>query len=120
MSPSATLMFCDNEAAVRISRDPVCHSRVKHVSNAFWFVREAQEDGVIKVTTIPTKSQLADFLTKPLNRPSFVSNLGLTGMTDVPSKPGVVNTVFPHDSLENELMDELFGCDCPHSCTCGK
>jgi len=39
-SPSATLIYCDNEAAVRISRDPVCHSRTKHVSTSFWFVRE--------------------------------------------------------------------------------
>ena len=92
-SESATPTFCDNEAAVRISRDPVCHSRTKHVSNAFWFVREAQEDEVIKVISVPTKSQLADFLTKPLNRPSFESNLGLTGMSDVPQKPGVVNSV---------------------------
>jgi len=43
-----------------------------------WFVREVQEDGVIKVTSIPTKSQLADFLTKPMNRPAFESNLSLT------------------------------------------
>jgi hypothetical protein len=115
-----TPMFCDNEAAVRISRDPVCSSRTKHVSNAFWFVREVQEDEVIKVISIPTKSQLADFLTKPMNRPAFESNLSLTGMTDVPSIVGMVKSVLAQSSLENDLMDELFGCDCPQSCSCGK
>jgi hypothetical protein len=119
-SPSATALFCDNEADVRISHDPVCLSRTKHVSNAFWFVREVQEDEVIKVIPSPTKSQLADFLTKPLNRPAFESNLSLTGMTNVPQTLGLVKSVFAHVSLENELMDELFGCDCPQSCSCGK
>jgi hypothetical protein len=115
-----TPMFCDNEAAVRISRDPVCSSRTKHVSNAFWFVREVQEDEVIKVISIPTKSQLADFLTKPMNRPAFESNLSLTGMSDVPPIVGMVKSVLAQSSLENDLMDELFGCDCPQSCSCGK
>lgn len=119
-SPSATLMFCDNEAAVRISRDPVCLSRTKHVSNAFWFVREAQEDEVVKVTSIPTKLQLADFLTKPMNRPAFESNLKQTGMSDVPQAVGLVKSLLPDVSYETELMHELFMCDCPQACSCGK
>jgi hypothetical protein len=90
------------------------------VSNAFWFVREAQEDEFVKVTSIPTKAQLADFLTKPLNRPDFSLVVGMTSMADVPHASGVVNTVMISAFHENDLMDELFGCDCAKACSCGK
>ena len=79
-----TPIYCDNEAAVRISRDTVCHSRTKHVSLSFWFVREQQEDGEIVVKSIPTKKQLADFLTKPLNKPVFETVRQLSGMVEAP------------------------------------
>jgi len=81
---SATPVHCDNEAAVRISRDTVCHSRTKHVSLSFWFVREQQEAGEILVQSISTKEQLADFLTKPLNKPIFDTVVQLTGLTHSP------------------------------------
>ena len=77
-------VFCDNEAAVHISKDHVCQSRTKHVAVSFWFVREVQDDGVIKVTAISTKHQLADFLTKSLNKPAFESMRIMTGMCVVP------------------------------------
>jgi hypothetical protein len=83
---SATLVFCDNEAAVRISKDTVCHSRTKHVSLSFWFVREHQEADEIAVKSIPTKEQLADFLTKPLNKPTFDTVVQLTGLTPAPNQ----------------------------------
>jgi hypothetical protein len=81
-----TPVYCDNEAAVRISRDPVCHSRTKHVSTSFWFVREQQQTGIVKVTPIPTKAQLADHLTKSLNRPQFESVVQMSGQAIVPHK----------------------------------
>ena len=81
-----TEIFCDNEAAVRISRDTVCHSRTKHVSLSFWFVREQQETNEIIVKTIPTKQQLADFLTKSLNKPVFENVVNLARLTDAPNQ----------------------------------
>jgi len=83
---SATLVYCDNEAAVRISKDTVCHSRTKHVSLSFWFVREHQEAGNIAVKSISTREQLADFLTKPLNKPTFDAVVQLTGLTPAPNQ----------------------------------
>ena len=77
-------MACDNEAAVRISEDPVCHSRTKHVAVSFWFVREVQDDGEIRVHAISTQSQLADILTKSLNKPVFEVLRSLNGLVEAP------------------------------------
>ena len=79
-----TPIFCDNEAAVRISRDPVCQSRTKHVSTSFWFVRELQEEKTVRVTSVSTKNQLADYLTKSLTGPVFSSVVQQSGLTEVP------------------------------------
>ena len=86
LSPTRpTPLHCDNEAAVRISRDTVCHSRTKHVSLSFWFVRERQEEKSIRVQSIPTKDQLADFLTKSLNKPIFNMNIQNAGLVEIPT-----------------------------------
>ena len=63
-----TAMYCDNEASVRITKDPICQSRTKHCSLAFWYVREQQEKGIIHVIPVGTQQQLADHLTKSLGK----------------------------------------------------
>jgi len=49
-------------------------------------VREHQEADEIAVKSIPTKEQLADFLTKPLNKPTFDTVVELTGLTPAPKQ----------------------------------
>jgi hypothetical protein len=61
-----TPIYCDNEAAVRISRDPVCRSRTRHVALSFLFVRQEQAAKRIIVIPIRSAHQIADYLTKPV------------------------------------------------------
>ena len=51
-----------------MSENPVHHQRTKHIGIRYHFVRERVESGEIKLTYIGTEHQLADLLTKPLNR----------------------------------------------------
>ena len=78
-------MMCDNQSAIQLIKNPVHHQRTKHIDVRYCFVREHQELGDINVTYVPTKSQLADSLTKPLPNPRFSCLRELSGIVPVPT-----------------------------------
>lgn len=61
-------IYCDNTSAISISKDPVHHSRVKHIHIRHHFLKDNVEQGVVKVLHVGTEEQMADILTKPLNK----------------------------------------------------
>lgn len=56
----------DNEACIALSKDIQYYKRTKHIQVRFYYFREQIQEGVVKLLFCPTKSQLADMLTKPL------------------------------------------------------
>ena len=71
MSQSVMTIFCDNTSAINISKNPVQHSRTKHIGIRHHFIRELVEDGIIHLDFISTQDQKADILTKPLDTLRF-------------------------------------------------
>lgn len=63
-----TIIYEDNTAAKALAENPVNHNRSKHIDVQYHYVRTAIEDRLVKVEWIPTKDQLADLFTKPLDR----------------------------------------------------
>ena len=63
---------CDNQGAIALSKDNKFHSRTKHIDLQYHFVREAVEDGKIKITYIPTDENVSDIFTKAWAKPKFV------------------------------------------------
>ncbi|GJT55478.1 retrovirus-related pol polyprotein from transposon TNT 1-94 [Tanacetum coccineum] len=64
-------IFCDNTSAIAILNNPVLHSIKKHIDIRYHFIRDHILKGDIELHFIPTKYQLADIFTKPLDEPSF-------------------------------------------------
>ena len=64
-------IFCDNTSAISISKNPVMHSKTKHIPIKYHFVREQVAEKNIKLEYVGTKEQIADIFTKPLPREAF-------------------------------------------------
>ncbi|OMO82489.1 Reverse transcriptase, RNA-dependent DNA polymerase [Corchorus capsularis] len=66
------LILCDNVGATYVSMNLAFHSKMKHMSIDFHFVRDKVNTGQLTVRHVPTHDQLADLLTKPLPRSKFL------------------------------------------------
>jgi hypothetical protein len=66
-----TCIFCDNQSCIKLSENPVCHDRSKHIEIKYHYIREMVQKGAVKLQYVPTDEQVADVLTKPLSRVKF-------------------------------------------------
>jgi hypothetical protein len=64
---------CDNTSAISISKNPVQHSRTKHIDVRHHFIRDHVEKGDICLEFVSTNLQIADIFTKPLPDERFAS-----------------------------------------------
>ena len=79
---------CDNTSAINLSKNPILHSRTKHIKIRHHFLRYHVQKGDCVFEFMDTKNQLADILTKPLPNKSFFSirrELGLIDQYDLDS-----------------------------------
>lgn len=76
-------LLCDNTSTINISKNPVLHSRTKHIEIRYHFIRNLVEEQLLELTFIPTEQQLADFLTKPLDNLRFTSLRKAIGVCDM-------------------------------------
>nr|GEU32883.1 hypothetical protein [Tanacetum cinerariifolium] len=57
-------MYCDSQAAIAISCNPVQHSHTKHIDVRYHFINELVEKGIVELFFVETEYQLADLFTK--------------------------------------------------------
>lgn len=74
------VMFCDNTSAINISKNPVMHSKTKHIAIKYHFVRELVQDKEIRLEYVNSKEQIADIFTKPLPKDAFLYLRGKLGV----------------------------------------
>ena len=75
----------DNKASLALVKNPEYHQRTKHIDIQYHYVRQVYEDGLIGLEFVPTASQAADILTKPLAPQAFERGRRLLGLCDLPS-----------------------------------
>nr|CAE01974.2 OSJNBb0051N19.3 [Oryza sativa Japonica Group] len=73
-------LFCDNTSAINIAKNPVQHSRTKHIDIRFHFLRDHVEKGDVELQFLDTKLQIADIFTKPLDSNRFAFLRGELGI----------------------------------------
>jgi len=69
---SNSIIYCDNTSAINLSKNPVNHSRTKHIDIRHHFLRDNIEKGNISLEYVQTDNQLADIFTKPLLESNFI------------------------------------------------
>ncbi|GJW81960.1 putative ribonuclease H-like domain-containing protein [Tanacetum coccineum] len=64
-------IFIDNESTISIAKNPVYHSKTKHIEIRHHFIRDSYEKKLIQVLKIHTDDNVADLLTKAFDGPRF-------------------------------------------------
>ncbi|GJT40607.1 hypothetical protein Tco_0940472 [Tanacetum coccineum] len=62
-----TKIYIDNESTICIVKNPVYHSKTKHIAIKHHFIRDAYEKKLIQVLKIHTNDNVVDLLTKPFD-----------------------------------------------------
>nr|GEV87466.1 hypothetical protein [Tanacetum cinerariifolium] len=78
-----TKIYIDNESTIYIVRNPVFHSKTKHIEIRHYFIRDSYEKRLIQVIKIHTYHNVADLLTKAFNVSRFnflVASIGLLNL----------------------------------------
>ncbi|GJY08337.1 hypothetical protein Tco_0375391 [Tanacetum coccineum] len=78
-------IMCDNKGMIDLSKNPMQHSRTKHIKIRHHFLRDNVQKGHISIEIVPSVDNIADILMKPLKRESFnYLRLGLGIMEHIP------------------------------------
>ncbi|KAL0733864.1 hypothetical protein Bca4012_010074 [Brassica carinata] len=82
--PEMPVIYCDNVSVIYLAANPVFHSKMKHISLDYHFIRDNVQAGALRVSHLSTKDQLANALTKLLPRPRFLELMNKIGVTIAP------------------------------------
>ncbi|WVZ52661.1 hypothetical protein U9M48_003699 [Paspalum notatum var. saurae] len=64
-------LLVDSTSAISVAKNPILHSRTKHIDVRFHFLRDHYEKGDIDLVHVVSANQLADIFTKPLEFDAF-------------------------------------------------
>ena len=70
-------VFCDNQNAIFLTKNPTYHARTKHIDVKYHFVREVIEGSDVLLKKIDTKDNPSDMLIKVISGVRFQHYLKL-------------------------------------------
>ncbi|GKB85336.1 ribonuclease H-like domain-containing protein [Tanacetum coccineum] len=70
-----TKIHVDNESAICVVKNPVYHSKTKHIEIRHHFIRDSYEKRLIEMVKIHTDNNVADLLTKAFDFLTFIHGL---------------------------------------------
>ncbi|GJR30660.1 putative ribonuclease H-like domain-containing protein [Tanacetum coccineum] len=114
-----TKIYIDNESTICIVKNPVFHSKTKHIEIRHHFIRDAYDKKLIQVLKIHTDDNVADLLTKAFDVSRFnflIVNIGMvnTGSPKLSTaRPKLSTDSTKIESMKLEAMVEerrIFKC----------
>lgn len=91
-----TVINCDDQSCIKMSGDPVFHSRMKHINNKFHFIRNMVQDGIVKLECLSTNEQVANILTKAIRNKKFEYLRNFLDLVDIV------------DCIDDKSVEEIF------------
>ncbi|WVZ54212.1 hypothetical protein U9M48_005048 [Paspalum notatum var. saurae] len=76
-------LLVESTSAISVAKNPVLHSKTKHIDVRFHFLRDHYEKGDIDLIHVVSENQLAHIFTKPLEFGAFVRLRGELGVEGV-------------------------------------
>ncbi|KAK2986666.1 hypothetical protein RJ640_010122 [Escallonia rubra] len=74
-------ILCDNLSAIDLSKNPIQHSRTKHIETKHHFIRDHVQKSDIVLNFVDTNHQITDIFTKPLDSKRFTALRRELGMS---------------------------------------
>ena len=75
-------IFCDNEGAVALTKEPRDHGRSRHIDRKYHFIIHKIEEGHLVVRRVSSEENPADPLTKGLSRVKHNQHARSIGLRD--------------------------------------
>jgi hypothetical protein len=66
-----TLIYCNNQSCVKLSKNHVFHDKSKHIEIKYHYIRDMMQRGAMELQYISTNEQIVDILTKPMSRVKY-------------------------------------------------
>jgi len=70
------ILFEDNKSCIDYTKNSTNHQKTKHISVRYHFIRELVEKKILQLTAISSEDNLADIMTKPLDKKVFHRLMG--------------------------------------------
>ena len=71
--------LCDNTSAINISKNPMMHTKTKHIAIKYNYLREFVQYREVRLEYVNTKEKIVDIFTKPLPKDAFLYLRGKLG-----------------------------------------
>jgi hypothetical protein len=91
MQQQPTPIYCDNQSAISMTKNPVFHGRSKHIDIRLHYIRDLVAEKTVEMKFVSSENQKADILTKALPLGKFESMRKKLGVMDFGSRGSVEN-----------------------------
>ena len=65
------VIYEDNQTCIKMATNPIVSAHNHHFAMRMWWLRDQVTTGTVQFCYVPTKSMVADILTKVLPAPTF-------------------------------------------------